>query len=356
MKLFTHGRAIGIGLALAGLLAAGAGCGGGQGTGGGGQGGSQGVGPAHKPLTKVTYRGPFVTTGADAPFYYAQKLGYYAEEGLDVQIRDSKGSSQAINDVSSGGSDFASAAATNVMLSVSQGQQVTSVATHLARSSFGFFVPSGSGITSIKDLKGRSIAVTGIVEPNMYAALSAAGLSKSDVKPVVADANALITTYLSGKVDAMYTVRHFLPLVTKRPSTVLMQSDVGFNPPDYALVVAKGTLESRPEIVRGFVRATLRGFQAAKRDPQAAVNALLAKHPELNPAQAIGTLRSVLTFLCAPAQAGQPYGENAAADWSTTAKALKRFAGLQGDTDGQRFIDNRLFDPAKGGGVVAGTC
>lgn len=345
MNIVTIGRRAGVGLALAGMLAAGAGCGGGQGQKSGG-----------KPLTKVAYRGPFVTTGADAPYYYARKRGYYAAEGIDLQIRDSKGSSQAINDVSGGGSRFAMAAATNIILSVAQGQPVTAVATNLGRSSFGFFVPNSSGITSIKGLKGRSIAVTALVEPTMYAALSAAGLSKSDVNPVVADANALVTTYLSGKVDAMYTVRHFLPLVAKRPSTVLMQSDAGFNPPDYALVVARRTLDTEPELVRGFVRATLRGFQEAKKNPQAAVDALLAEHPELGRAQAIGTLRSALDFLCSPSQRGRPYGANVAADWTTTAKALKRFAGLQGSTDGTRFFDDRLFDTSKGGGVVAGTC
>lgn len=344
MNVITIKRTLCAGLALAGMIAAGTGCSGGNGENSG------------KSLTKAPYRGPFVTTGADAPYYYAQKLGYYKAEGIELQIRDSKGSAQAINDVASGGSTFAMASANNVMLSVSQGQPITAVATSLGRSSFGFYVPTSSGIKSIKDLKGHTVVLSAVVEPVMYAALSAAGLSKADVKPVIADANALVTTYLSGKVDAMYTVRHFLPLVGKRPSTVLMQSDIGFNPPDYALVTARKTVSAEPGLVRGFVRATLRGFQAAKKDPQAAIDALLAKHPELNRAQSLATLRSTLDFLCAPSQAGRPYGENNAGDWTTAAKALQRFAGLKGGTDGTHFFDNRLFAPSEGGGDVAGSC
>lgn len=309
--------------------------------------------PAGKDLIKVTYRGPFVTTGSDAPYYYAQKLGYYADEGIDLDIRDSKGSGQTIADVNSGGSDVGMAAATNLMLAIDQGQQVTSVATVVGKSSFGFFVPRGSSIESISALKGKSIAVTPLVEPNMYAALSAAGLSKNDVKPVVADANALITTYLSGKVDSMYTVRHFAPAVERRPSNVLLQSDAGFNPPDYALVAKPSTLRDKPALIEGFVRATLRGFQAAKKNPQAAVDALVAEHPELQPQQALGTLKSVVEFLCSSSQKGRPYGENMTSDWTETATKLQRFAGLSGDVRGDRYVTNQLF---KENGLAVETC
>lgn len=341
MDTWKIGRRAALALALAGTLAASGACG-------------SGGGSAEEDLTQVTYRGPFVTTGGDAPFYYAEKLGYYAEEGLEVEIRDSKGSSQTIADVNSGGSDFGMASATNLMLAVSQGQQVTSVATPLGKSSFGFFVPKDSGITEVSELTGRSIAVTALVAPNMYAALSTAGLQKDRVEPIFADATALPTTYLSGKVDAMYTAAYVAPAVRRRPSTLLLQSDAGYNPPDYALVIKKDLLAQRPETVRGFVRATLRGFQAAKKDPQAAVDALIAKHPELAPADALASLKSTFDYQCSAAQRGRPYGENSAADWSGAAAALQQFADLRGGTEGERFFTNELF--SADGGIAVGTC
>jgi NitT/TauT family transport system substrate-binding protein len=297
--------------------------------------------------TKVEYRGPFVTNGGDAPYYYARKLGYYAEEGLEVDIRDSKGSSQTITDVVSGGSDIGEAASTNVILAAGEGQPVTSVATPVGRSSFGFFVPEDSGINSIGELAGSSILATSLVAPNMYAALAAGGVSKSDVKPVFADPTALITTYLGGDVDSMYTTALLAGAVAQaRPSKVLLQSDAGYNPPDYSLVVTQETLEDDPEMVAGFTRATLRGFQAAKENPQAAVDALLADHPELDPAVALGTLEATFGFYCSATQKGQPYGENAEEDWTGAAEALAEFAGLTGSTKGSRFYTNQLFKDA----------
>lgn len=295
-------------------------------------------------LTSVSYRGPFVTSGGDAPIYYADKLGYFADEGLKVTIRDSKGSGQTITDVNKGGSDYGMAAAVNLVLAVGQGQQVTSVATPLGLSSFGFFVPKDSGITSIKQLAGKKILVTTSAQPNVLAALAAEGLNQKSVKMINSDPATLTAAYMGSKdVDAVYTTKFFAATLAKRPSNFLPQSEVGYNPPDYAVLVKKAKMTADPGQVKGFVRAVLRGYQAAAKNPQAAIDALLAKHPELNPAQAMGTLKATLPFYCSPSQLDQPFGINANRDWKTTATAMSTYAQLQGATTGTRFYSNDEF-------------
>lgn len=294
-------------------------------------------------LTSVSYRGPFVTSGGDAPIYYADKLGYFADEGLKVEIRDSKGSGQTITDVNSGGSDYGMAAPVNLVLAVGQGQPVTSVATPLGLSSFGFFVPKDGGVTSIKQLSGKKILVTASAQANVFAALAAENVDKSAVHLVVSDPTTLAAAYAGSKVDAVYTTQFLAPTLAKRPSTFLPQSEAGYNPPDYAVLVKKTKLASAPDQVHGFVRAVLRGYQAAAKNPQAAVDALLAKHPEINPAQAMGTLKATLPFYCSQGQLDQPYGMNANRDWVITANAMKTYAGLPGATNGSRFYSNDLF-------------
>jgi NitT/TauT family transport system substrate-binding protein len=307
----------------------------------GGGSGSSGKGGK---LTKVSYRGPFVTTGGDAPIYYAAKLGYFADAGLDVSIRDSKGSEQTIQDVNSGGSDYGMASATNLVLDVGKNMPVTSVATPLGLSSYGFFVPKESGITSIKQLKGKKVLVTASGQANVYAALASDNLTKDDLHLVVADPTALATAYASNKdIDAVYTTTFIAATLAKRPSTFLPQSQAGYNPPDYALVVKTSKLKDNPDQVHAFINAVLRGYQAAAKNPQAAVDALLAKHPEINPQQAIGTLKATLPFYCSPSQLDQPYGMNANRDWVVTANAMKTYAGMPGATNGTRFYDNALF-------------
>lgn len=305
-------------------------------------------------LTPLTFRGPFVTTGGDAPFYYARALGFYEEVGIDLEIVDSRNSVQTVQDVAEGGVEFGEADASSIMLGVAGGREVVAVSSTVGKSSFGFYVPTDAGVTEPSELVGASVAAIPTVEASMNAALSAAGLSPEDISPVFADSNALITTYLGGDVDALYTTALLRGAVARRPSEILLQAEFGYNPPDYALIVTPEFLESDPELVRGFVSATLRGFQAAREDPEAAIDVLLEDHPELDRDQAMGVLLAVSEFLCAESQAGQPYGWNAEEDWTAAAGALQQWAGLTGETDGFRFITNQFFEGESS--IDAGTC
>lgn len=297
--------------------------------------------------TQITFRTPFVFNGGDAPFFYAAKLGFYKDAGLDVKITDSKGSGGTLTDVSSGGTDIGEVNAANLILGIGAGQDVTAVATTLGKSSFGFFVPKDSGITNVADLKGKSVGALAAIVPVLDAALHEAGLSADDIKLVVTDSNALITTYLSGKVDSIYTSSLLEGAVARRPTNVLLQADLGYNPPDFALVTTRAYLDKNSETVRKFVEASLRGFQAAAKDPDAAIGALLAAHPEVSKEQAVSTLNAAVKFLCSDAQKGNPYGTNSASDWGAAAASLKKFAGLKGSTDPSRFVSNELFEGAK---------
>ena len=305
-------------------------------------------------LRKVTFRGPFVTSGGDAPFYFARELGYYEDAGIDLEILDSKSSVQTVDDVATGGVEFGEADGTAVMLAAGADRPVVAVASTVGRSSFGFFVADDSGITEPEELAGATVAAIPTVESSMIAALNAAGLSRDDVEPVFADSNALITTYLGGQVDALYTTALLRGAVMQRPSSMILQSDMGYNPPDFALIVHPDLLEEDPELVRSFVEATLKGFQAAREDPEAAIAALLDAHPELDPDPAAGVLAAVTEFLCSDAQSEMPYGRNAEEDWTVAATALQEYAGLEGAPEAERFMTNELFD--EGAGLDAGDC
>ncbi|MBV8538876.1 MAG: taurine ABC transporter permease, partial [Alphaproteobacteria bacterium] len=56
-----------------------------------------------------------------------------------------------------------------------------------------------------------------------------------------------------------------------------------------------------PAAVRGFVKATIQGWQTAAADPQASVTALKHAEPLSDPAVELGRLNSALTFIATPA-------------------------------------------------------
>src|SRR5918999_2721502 len=57
-------------------------------------------------LTPITLRLDWVAQGYQAPFYAALGLGYYEDEGLDVEILDGRGTSTTIKVVANGSNNF----------------------------------------------------------------------------------------------------------------------------------------------------------------------------------------------------------------------------------------------------------
>ena len=60
-------------------------------------------------LQKVTARLAFIPGGIDAPFFVALGKGYFAEEGLDVNIMDGNGSTGTIQAIANGSVEFGNA-------------------------------------------------------------------------------------------------------------------------------------------------------------------------------------------------------------------------------------------------------
>jgi NitT/TauT family transport system substrate-binding protein len=294
-------------------------------------------------VVNVSYRGPFPVGVYDVPFYYAESLGYFSAAGLNVDLRQGATSLETVNDVNSGGSDFGLAATAVLMPAIGKGETVKAVASTIGASSFGFIVPNDSLMKSLPDLTGHSVAATSAALPLIKATLDSASVSVADVNVVTVAPNALVSSYTSGQVDAIYTTAvSYLPLVNgTRPSHVILGSSGGFSPPDYALIVNKDELASRPDVVRAFTAAVLKGNQAANKDPAAAAAVIVAKFPQLKATQSdiVAQLEGIAGYLCSPNQKGQPYGFNAAADWSVAAEQL----AVKDPTNTENFFTNELF-------------
>ncbi len=73
-------------------------------------------GNASGELTKVTYLTAFNTFGREAYAYVAKEKGFFAEEGLDVDVQVGTGSGENMAALASGAADFAPVDSTGYML------------------------------------------------------------------------------------------------------------------------------------------------------------------------------------------------------------------------------------------------
>jgi ABC-type amino acid transport substrate-binding protein len=143
--------------------------------------------------------------GSNAPFAAAVKEGFYADEGLDVDIVPGTGSSQTAQMVAAGKAKIGFADSTSTTQLIAQGAPLVVVATIYQSNPNEVIALSGSGITSIADLKGKKV---GTPVPSSQASmlplfLKSNDLTAKDVTLVNLAPTSLVQALLQHQVDAI---------------------------------------------------------------------------------------------------------------------------------------------------------
>jgi ABC-type nitrate/sulfonate/bicarbonate transport system substrate-binding protein len=161
--------------------------------------------PAHvQPLQPITINYP-TRSGASWPLFIAKEGGYYQKHGLDVTLVFA-GHPAGIAMVVSDQAQMSSYNLESVMQASSRGDSLFAVVGASLNRAF-FALMSRKDIASVKDLKGKTIAVSQIGDPpyNYTSAfLRKFGLSARDVQWIAAgaDANGRAAALASGRADA----------------------------------------------------------------------------------------------------------------------------------------------------------
>ena len=233
---------------------------------------------------KVTLRLDFIPNGYHGPFYVALDKGYYREEGLDVQIGRGFGSADTIKRVDAGSDTFGFADFYTAVKGIAEGGKVRAIGAGLGDSVGCVVALRKSGIRTIKDLEGRSLASSA---GNAYllqlpSVLKAAGVDMSKVNVVLMDIVVKSSALVAGKVDTIQgvTVSEVPALLSQGQDLVVFEYRDHISVMGSGIIASEATIRTRPEVVRKFLRATYRGARDFARDPAAASTILVRSHPE----------------------------------------------------------------------------
>ena len=176
-------------------------------------------------------------------------------------------------------------------------------------------------IRSPAQLRGKTVGTAGITYQHAYldTILSHAGVPASKVKEINVGAN-LVPAMLSGRVDATlgaYWNYEAIQLAQrgKHPNVIRMDQ-VGV--PTYdelVLVVKRGTIASKTDELRRFVQALARGYESARKDPQAAVGSLVRANPGLDEKLQLASVQATLSAFF-PSSTGKPWGWQDQTQWN----------------------------------------
>ncbi len=251
--------------------------------------GFSGAAAAQPALTevKLSLNAPF--DGSNAAFFLAQEKGYYAAEGIAVNMDPSGGSGEAVTRIGGGAYDFGFADV-NVLLEFNAknpGSAGKAVYMLYYRSPLSIASFTKAGINKPADLAGKKIG--GSLTDGAYKLFpvyaSLAGIKTDAVKWEYGDLRLREAMLLKGDVQAILgfdsTMYFGLTKQGIKPADIkfLYYSDMGMDLYGNGIVASKKMLETKPNIVKGFVLASAKGWRDAVANPAAAIAALKKQSP-----------------------------------------------------------------------------
>jgi putative hydroxymethylpyrimidine transport system substrate-binding protein len=287
-----------------------------------------GCGQKHEAVTaaagssqSLTMMLDWVPNADHVGLYQALADGDFTRAGLDVHVEVPSDPASPLELLAAGKVDVAISYEPEVLLARNQGQPLVSVAAIVQEPLTSIVSIGSKHITSAADLKGKRVGDAGIPYQHAYLTtiLARAGVPASSVKEINVGAN-LVPAMLSGRVDATlgayWNVEAIeLAQLHKHPNVIHMQQVGVPNYDELVVVVRKATIVNHPDLVRRFVQALARGYEAARRDPQAAVNNLVKASPGLDPKLALAGVRATLSAFF-PSNPSLPWGWQDPAQWN----------------------------------------
>lgn len=228
-------------------------------------------GGATADLGDITVQLSWIKNAEFAGEFFADSTGYYDEVGFgEVTLNAGPGATESI--VLSGGADFGLTNAVTVGQVVAEEEApLKIVGTTFQKNPFTILsLADGGDIATPADLVGKRIGVqAGGNETLFDALLTANDIDPADVEkvPVEYDPSPLV----NGDVDG------FLAYITNESITVesegnevtnLLFADNGLPFVAESVIATDQTIAERPEVVKAFLEAEIRGWQDAVADPE----------------------------------------------------------------------------------------
>jgi ABC-type nitrate/sulfonate/bicarbonate transport system substrate-binding protein len=212
-------------------------------------------------VEEVLVAHPALTFG-DIPYYIAKEKGFYRDEGFqlkDLYIRGGVTASQALQ---AGSVHFTLALGTGVRAALS-GMTIKAVMVYCDKPYHFLYARSDAGVRTAQDLKGKRIAVTGLGSTTYYAArkvVERLGLDP-DKDVQIVSAGDIWPALMGGSVEAGLIRPPITNLAEKMGMVRLAYVGDAIQLPMSGLVTSEKMIQERSDMVRRFIRGTVRGLK-----------------------------------------------------------------------------------------------
>jgi NitT/TauT family transport system substrate-binding protein len=292
--------------------------------------------PSAHAQDKLTFLTSWYAQAEHGGFYQALATGLYKQAGLDVTIKMGGPQVNGLQLLTAGQADLIIGYDFQVLSAVERGLPVVTVAASFQKDLQGML--THGDLKTLADVKGKTILVAGNNRSSWWPWLK----SKYDLKdeqtrpytfnlqPFFADANVAQQAYPSSEP--------FQAMKKGVPYKFFLFADEGYPPYGTSVVTTQAMLKGRPDVLKRFIEASMKGWVSYLKDP-AAGNALIKQdNPAMTDEQiAFGIAQmKALKVVDGGEAATQGVGTMSDARWKATRDYMVKEALLKADTPWQK--------------------
>eukprot|EP01037_Dinobryon_pediforme_P002692 gene2692-2731_t len=228
-------------------------------------------------LTKVTFGTDWLAEAEHGGFYQAVAMGLYKKRGLDVTIKMGGPQTNGNVAIATGQVDFQLSSGSFAALSmVEQSIPVMAVAAFFQKDPQVMITHPGVGLDTMASMKGHPIMISAGARSGLWLFLKAKfGYTDDQIRPYnfsmapfLQDKNLVMEGFLSSEPFQIEKQAGFKPVVN-------LLADNGFDNYSTVILAQSKLIAGKPEIVRGFVEASIEGWYHYMYGDPAPGNALI---------------------------------------------------------------------------------
>jgi NitT/TauT family transport system substrate-binding protein len=238
--------------------------------------------------TPIKFTLDFKFEGPSAPFLVAIDKGYFKAEGLDVTIDSAAGSLEPINRVASGTYDMGFGDINSLIKfrDANPGTPIKSVFILYNKPPFSVVARKSRGINVPKDLEGKKLGAPAadgaFAQWKIFVQANGIDPHKVTIENVGFPVREPMLA--AGQVDAItgFSFSSYINLkdrgVPVEDIVVLLMADHGVNLYGNTIMVSPKFAAEKPEAVKGFLRAFVKGLKDTVKDPATAVDSVIKRN------------------------------------------------------------------------------
>lgn len=224
--------------------------------------------------------------------YAAQEQGYFKEEGLKVNLITPAGTDDGIKLVAAGKADLAISYPKQVIIASGENIPVKLVGTIVRSPLNHLMVGKDSGVRTLKDLEGKKVGYPSfdIDKKTVEAMIKEAGGDPSKVEFIDVGYD-LMASIQAKRVDAIIGgfINHEKILLEKEGIELITFNPVDSKIPniyELGFIASVDGISNNNDVIEGFLRASKKGFDYTKNNPEKAVDLVLKAQDESFPLDA----------------------------------------------------------------------